>query len=112
MRRWKVWKFGEKWGNDNQLLIQYATGWAVGVTGSLLVLTLNGGTILAFLVGFMNSLYWFTAKEATDQTVHDKMSRLKQPDLWHGWSWKDYLEGAFGGLIGAFSGMGIYSLLT
>ena len=110
--RWRFWKFGEKWGNANQFLIHSATGWAAGVIGSLLVLTLNGGAILAFLVGFMNALWWFTAKEATDETVHNKMARLKQPDLWHGWSWKDYLEGAVGGFVGAFSGMGIYSLLT
>lgn len=105
-------QFGEKWGNANQFLIHSGIGWIAGVIGSLIVLSLNGGTYLAFIVGFMNSLWWFTAKEATDEMVHGKMKRLKQPDLWHGWSWKDYLEGSIGGFIGAFSGMGIWSLLT
>ena len=108
----KIRKFGEKWGNANQFLIHFSTGWILGVIGALLVLALNGGTILAFVVGYLNGIWWFTAKEATDETVHNKMEKLGQPSLWHGWSWKDFAEGTVGGFVGAFSGLGIWSLLT
>jgi hypothetical protein len=97
----------QRWANKRQFAIHASIGGTVAFIGSIGATLLNAHPFLAFMVGIYSAVVWFTAKEATDETVYDhfKQSYLHGDEMWHGWSWSDYAQGQFGGLLGSTLGM-------
>ena len=103
----------QRWANKRQFAIHAGVGGTVALVGSGGATLLYAHPILAFIVGIYSAVVWFTAKEATDETVHDyfKQSYMGGKDMWHGWSWKDYAQGQVGGFLGSALGVVLPSII-
>lgn len=105
----KKWSDRKLW----QWVIHVAIGfgWSFAGTG---IIWMDAGVFVAFLVGFWSSLVSATMKEATDETVYNRLQGLREMESmttwrgirhicetlgWHGWSWKDFMQHAVGGFI-------------
>lgn len=106
--KWSDTKLGQ-WGSHGAI----GFGWACMFAN---IVWLGTPSIVAWVVGFSVSLVSATMKEGTDETVYQELLGLEGRHIegdhvnakamcrkldWHGWDWKDFLQHAVGGFIGA-----------
>lgn len=77
-----------------------------GAAGALLVYIGSGPWWVATANGAMWAFLFMFGSE-----YHDEMAHRAVGDRWHGWDWRDFLEGVLGGLVGALIVSGAWRLL-